>query len=424
MSRSFIKENNSFLFFSLLLCLFFTGTLDSFAQRQSKKDLENKKKQIQKEIDYTNQLLAETKKHKKRSLTELVALNKKISQREELIANINSQISLLDKEIKENNESIKGLQNDLAKLKAEYAKMIYYAYKNQDAYSRLVFIFASKDFEQAYMRLKYLQQYSDFRHRQAEKITNTRKSLNEKVQDLEAKKSDKRVLLTGEETEKKSLTSEKGEKEQVFTQLQEQESKLKKDLEKKKKDADNLQAAIQRIIQKELEKAQREADAAGKTKDKNAPKSQKLILTPESQQLSNSFASNKGKLPWPVAKGIIIEHYGVHPHPLMPNIDVNNNGLDIATNTGSISRAVFEGEVKGVVNIPGGGQFVLLRHGEFLTVYSNLKDVYVKVGDKVTTKQNLGSILYDDDESKTVLHFEIWKGQTKMDPENWIFKSN
>jgi septal ring factor EnvC (AmiA/AmiB activator) len=417
MNRSSIKENNSFLFFILLLC-FSLGALDSFAQRQSKKDLENKKKQIQKEIDYTNQLLAETKKNKKRSLTELVALNKKISQREELIANINSQIGLLDKEIKENNESIKGLQDDLSRLKAEYAKMIYYAYKNQDAYSRLVFIFASKDFEQAYMRLKYLQQYSDFRHRQAEKITNTRKSLNEKVQDLEAKKSDKRVLLTGEESEKKNLTSEKGEKEQVFTQLQDQESKLKKDLEKKKKDADNLQAAIQRIIQKELEKAQ--AD----TENKNKPKSQKLILTPESQQLSNSFASNKGKLPWPVAKGIISEHYGVHPHPLMPNIDVNNNGLDIATNTGSIARAVFDGEVKGVVNIPGGGQFVLLRHGEFLTVYANLKDVYVKVGDKVTTKQNLGSILYDDDESKTVLHFEIWKGQGKLDPEGWIFKSN
>lgn len=417
MSRSFTKGNSKFFLFFFFGCLFLVAG-NSYAQKQTKKDLENKKKQIQKEIDYTNQLLAETKKNKKRSLTELVALNKKISQREELIATINTQIYLLDQQIKENNESIKSLQNDLARLKAEYAKMIYYAYKNQDAYSRLVFIFASRDFEQAYMRLKYLQQYSDYRHRQAEKITNTRKSLNEKVQDLEAKKSDKRVLLTGEETEKKNLTSEKGEKEQVFSQLQEQESKLKKDLEKKKKDAENLQQAIQRIIQKELEKAQKEAATA------NKPKPQKLVLTPESQQLSNSFASNKAKLPWPVAKGIISEHFGVHPHPLMPTIDVNNNGLDIATNTGSIARVVFDGEVKGVVSIPGGGQFVLVRHGEFLTVYANLKDVYVKVGDKVTTKQNIGSILYDEDENKTVLHFEIWKGQTKLDPETWIYKNN
>src|ERR1044072_481577 len=144
MNRSSIKGNSNFLFLMMCLCLFF-GTQVSFAQRQTKKDLENQKKKIQKEIDYTNQLLAETKKSKKRSLTELVALNKKIAQREELIANINSQIGLLDQQIKENNESIKGLQNDLTKLKAEYAKMIYYAYKNQDAYSRLVFIFASKD---------------------------------------------------------------------------------------------------------------------------------------------------------------------------------------------------------------------------------------------------------------------------------------
>jgi septal ring factor EnvC (AmiA/AmiB activator) len=418
MNRSFTKENSKLLFFILFGCLFFAGISTSFAQKQTKKDLENKKKQIQKEIDYTNQLLAETKKNKKRSLTELVALNKKISQREELIANINSQISLLDQQIKENNESIKGLQNDLTKLKAEYAKMIYYAYKNQDAYNRLVFIFASKDFEQAYMRLKYLQQYSEYRHKQAEKIANTKRSLNEKVQELETKKTDKRVLLTGEETEKLNLTSEKGEKEQVFSQLQEQESKLKKDLEKKKKDAENLQQAIQRAIQKELEKAQKAAAT------ENKPKPQKLILTPESQQLSNSFAANKGKLPWPVAKGIISEHFGVHPHPLMPNIDVNNNGVDIATNTGSIARVVFDGEVTAVGNMPGAGQFILVRHGDFLTIYANLKDVYVKTGDKITTKQNIGSILYDEDENKTVLQFQVWKGQSKLDPESWIYKTN
>jgi len=430
MSRSFTKENKVMRFSFLILCFLLLSTGTSFAQKQTKKDLENKKKQIQKEIDYTNQLLAETKKNKKRSLTELVALNKKISQREELILNINSQISLLDQQIKDNNESINHLQTDLAKLKAEYAKMIYYAYKNQDAYNRLVFIFAAKDFEQAYMRLKYLQQYSDYRHQQAEKIMNTKKSLNEKVQDLETKKSDKRTLLTGEESEKLNLTSEKGEKEQVFSQLQDQEGKLKKDLDKKKKDASNLEQAIQRIIQKELEKAQKEyaeQQNNNKNPDKSAPKDnkpKKLILTPETQQLSNSFASNKAKLPWPVAKGIIYEHYGVHPHPLIPNIDITNNGLDIATNTGSIARVVFDGEVKGVVSMPGAGQFVLVRHGEFLTVYANLKDVYVKVGDKLTTKQSIGSIQYDDDDNKTVLHFEIWKGTTKLDPEDWIFKSN
>ncbi|MCX6295180.1 MAG: peptidoglycan DD-metalloendopeptidase family protein [Bacteroidetes bacterium] len=411
------KKNSSFLFlFLLLFALINAGA--SFAQKQTKKDLEKKKQQLQKEIEDTNQLLAETKKNKKLSLNQLVMLNKKISVREELISTINNEIGELNHQIKENNESINGLQKDLTKLKAEYAKMIYYAYKNQDSYSRLMFVFASSDFEQAYMRLKYLQQYSDYRHKQAERIIQTKKNLNEKVQDLEAKKSDQRVLLGSQESEKQNLTSEKTEKEQVFSGLQQQESKLKKDLEKKKQDAQKLQQAIQRVIEKELEKAQAQAVK------ENKPKPQKLVLTPESQQLSNSFSSNKSKLPWPVAKGVISEHFGVHPHPLMANIDINNNGVDITTNSGSLARAVFEGEVKAVVNMPGAGQFVLLRHGEFLTIYSNLKDVYVKVGDKVTTKQNIGSVLLDEEDAKTVMHFEVWKGQTKLNPEDWLYKNN
>jgi len=417
MSKLFTKNNKNTLFVFILMCLLALSTSTAYAQKQTKKDLENKKKQLQKEIENTNQLLAETKKNKKLSLNQLVILNKKISAREELIATINNEIYILNKNIEENNKSIHKLQTDLDKLKAEYAKMIYYAYKNQDAYSRLMFVFAAKDFQQAYMRLKYLQQYSDYRHKQAEMIVGTQKNLNIKVQELESKKTDKRDLLTNEVEEKKSLTTEKSEKEQVFSELQQQENKLKKDLEKKKKDAQKLQQAIQRIIEKELEKQVSEAP-------KGKPKPTKLILTPEAQLLSNSFSSNKAKLPWPVAKGIISEKFGVHPHPLMPNIDINNNGVDITTNNGAIARAVFEGEVKGVVSMPGAGQFILVRHGDFITVYSNLKEVYVKVGDKVTTKQNIGSILYDDDDAKTLLHFEIWKGQTKLNPEDWLFRNN
>ena len=263
-----------------------------------------------------------------------------------------------------------------------------------------------------------MQQYSDYRHKQAELIIETKKKLNERVQELEAKKSEQRFLLTGEQVEKQHLTSEKTEKEEVFSQLQVQEGKLKKELEKKKQDAKKLEQAIQQAIQKELEKMQKQAET------ENKPKPERLVLTPESLQLSNSFASNKSKLPWPVVKGIVSEHFGVHPHPLMANIDVNNNGIDISTSTGSLARAVFDGEVKAVVNMPGTGQFVLVRHGEYLTIYSNLKEVYVKVGDKVKTKQNIGAILSDDEDSKTILHFELWKGQSKLDPESWLFRNN
>src|ERR1019366_353098 len=390
MNKLFTKKNNRRLAFIVIWYLAMLNTSNCFAQKQSKEYLENKKKQLQNEIKYTNELLNETKKNKRLSLNQLVTLNKKISVREELISTINSEIKVLNRQINENNDSINVLQNDLLKLKAEYAKMIYYAYKNQDAYSRLMFIFASNDFQQAFMRLKYLQQYSDYRHKQAELITKTKTVLNEKIQALEAKKSDQRILLTSEQAEKQNLSTEKMEKEHVFSQLQEQESKLKKDLKKKKASAEKFQQAILQIIQKELEKAQNEAVKANKDKP------QKLVLTPESQILSNSFASNKSRLPWPVVKGIISEHFGVHPHPSMPNIDINNNGVDITTNTGSLARAVFDGEVKAIVNMPGSGKFILIRHGEFLTIYSNLKDIYVKVGDMVKTKQQIASIIYDD----------------------------
>jgi|SRR4051812_21430060 len=412
--RVYTLGNKFFILFIAFLLL----TNVCFGQKQTKKELENKKKQLQKEIDYTNELLAETKKNKKLSLTQLVTLNKKISVREELISTINTEILVLNRQIKLNNESISNLQKDLSKLKAEYAKMIYYAYKNRDSYNRLMFIFASADFEQAIMRLKYMQQYSDYRHKQAELIMSTQKNLNDKIHDLQLKKSDKGLLLGSQETEKKHLTAEKTEKEQVFSELQDQESTLKKDLEKKKRDAEKLQQAIQRVIERELEKAQAEATKA------NKPKTQRLVLTPEAQQLSTSFANNKAKLPWPVVKGVISEHFGVHPHPLMKDVDINNNGVDITTNNGSLVRAVFEGEVKAVVSMPGAGQFVLIRHGEFFTIYSNLKDIYIKVGDKVKTKENIGSILFDDEDSKTVMHFEVWKGQVKLDPEDWLYKNN
>jgi len=417
MSDLFTNNKNRFFLLLFLWASFLLNPVHGYAQK-TKKELENKKKQLQKEIEYTNQLLDETKKNKKLSLNQLVTLNKKISVREELISTINNEIYALNKQINDANTNIKGLQNDLVRLKTEYAKMVYYAYKNQDAYSRLMFIFAAKDFEQAYSRLKYFQQYSEYRHKQAEKITETNKHLVEQVQDLEHKKIDKRLLLGNQETEKQSLTTEKGEKEQVFSQLQEQESSLKKDLDRKKRDAEKLQLAIQRAIEKELEKAQKEAET------ENKPKPLKLVLTPEAQVLSNSFEKNKNKLPWPVAKGIISERFGVHPHPSLANVDVNNNGVDISTSKGSLARAVFDGEVTAVVNMPGSGQFIIVRHGEYLTIYSNLKDVYVKVNEKVKTKQNLGSIISDDDDSKTILHFEVWKVKSRLDPEEWLYENN
>lgn len=382
---------------------------------QTKKELENKKKQLQKEIKQTESLLNETKKNKKLSLNQLVTLNKKISIREQLIATIQAEIRLAEKQIKENKEIIASLENDLKKLKEEYAKMIYYAFKNQDAYSRIMFIFSAKDFSQAYRRLKYMQQYSFYRQKQAEMIEKTQELLNKKVAELEEKKRQKQQLLGIEEQEKQVLAKEKTEQEKTLSLLQEQEKELLKKIKEKEQEQKQLQLAIQRIIEEEIRKSREKAKSEG-----TKPAEKGLTLTPEAQKLSNTFEANKGKLPWPVAEGIITGKHGEQPHPVLKGITIKNNGVDISTKKDAPVRAVFEGEVTGLATIPGFGKVVMIRHGEYLTVYSNLRDVFVKKGDKIKTKQNI-AVVDTDENGKTEVHFEIWKGSTLMNPETWLY---
>jgi septal ring factor EnvC (AmiA/AmiB activator) len=404
------------------------------AGAQNKKDLESKKKNLQKEINETNDMLRETRKNKQISLGKLVMLNKMISAREELIGSISSEIGILDKQIVENTSTINSLKKDLYKLKAEYARMVYFAWKNRDAYTRMMFVFASKDFSQAYMRLKYFQQYSDYRKKQAMMIEQTQAALNGQIVQLEARKTDKKTLLVSQEGEKQNLTVEKKEKEETLVQLQDKEQQLKRELDKKKKDAEKLQLAIKKVIEEEIAKAKKEEEERQKKLAANNPKGNKTgtpnktgtspSLTPESIELSASFAGNKGKLPWPVLKGVITEGFGEHEHPTLAGVVTFNNGIDIATTKGALVRSVFDGEVKSVGILPGAGKFVIIRHGEYLSVYSNLSEVYVNTGDKVKTKQNIATALFDDEDAKTLVQLQVWKGQVKLDPEEWLSKSS
>lgn len=400
---------------SKYVLFFFIVVLQQGLFAQSKKELEGKKKQLQKEIKQTESLLNETKKNKKLSLNQLVTLNKKISVREQLIQTIQAEIRIAEKQIKENKEIITSLKNDLQKLKEEYARMIYYAYKNQDAYSRIMFVFSAQDFSQAYRRLKYMQQYSYYRQKQAEMIEKTQELLNKKVAELEDKKRQKQQLLGIEEEEKQVLAKEKTEQEKILTQLQEQEKELLKKIREKEQEQRQLQLAIQRIIEEEIRKSIEKAKSDG-----TKPAEKGLTLTPEAQKLSNTFEANKGKLPWPVAEGIITGKHGEQPHPVLKGITIKNNGVDISTKKDAPVRAVFEGEVTGLATVPGFGKVVMIRHGEYLSVYSNLRDVLVKKGDKIKTKQNIG-VVETDDNGKTEVHFEIWKGSTLMNPETWLF---
>jgi len=405
------KFNN--IYKHILLIGLILTSITSFSQ--SKKDLEKKKKQLQKEIKLTNKLLKATKKDKELSLDQLLKLKSKINARSSLISTMGSEISLINKQVYKNESIIITLTDDLSRLKEEYAKMIYYAFKNKNSFDKIMFVFAAKDFNQAYKRLKYIQQYSDYRKSQALTIIKTQEALKSKIVELEQTKQNKTALLSLEEQEKQKLSVEESEQKHVVNKLQDKEQELKNKLKKKEQAARKLQKAIQRIIEEEIRKAREAAKKAGNT-------SKGFPMTPEAKKLSNSFASNKGKLPWPVLEGVITNKFGKHPHPVLAGITINNNGIDISTIKGAISRAIFDGEVSSVVIIPGEGKVVMVRHGEYLSVYSYMSDVYVKKGDKVNTKQHLGKLINEAGKSKTDIHIEIWKGMTKLNPEYWIYR--
>jgi septal ring factor EnvC (AmiA/AmiB activator) len=305
----------------------------------------------------------------------------------------------------------------MTQLKEEYANMIRFAQRNQGSYQRLMYVFASSDFNQAYKRLKYLQQYSENRKRQAALIDSTQQQLHSKKQTLQLQKDEKTSLRNSELKQKQNLEEDKKEQDRLLANLQDREKKLKKQLAEKQKAKRKLDKAIDDLIRKEIASAKKKATASGK---KNVTSENVFSLTPEAQKLSSSFAGNKGKLPWPVEKGTVSSSFGEHPHPELKGIVIKNNGIDIRSTTNSSARTIFDGEVTGIITIPGANSAVIIRHGEYLSVYSNLASVNVKKGDKVTTRQKIGSVYTDTEESVTELHLEIWKGTIKLDPAGWL----
>jgi septal ring factor EnvC (AmiA/AmiB activator) len=408
-------------------------------QQQSQKELQNKKNKLNEDIKQLNNQLSQTKANKKSQINTIVVINTKLKIREELILTINTQLSQINGSIKRNLTEINGLKNDLKKLKAEYAKMIYFAQRNQDSYTKIMFLFSSGNFNQAYMRIKYFQQYASFRKKQAQEITATQQVISEKLSELENQKHQKMLLLGNEKEEKVQLDGEKKEQEIVLNDLQKQERELKEELEKKKKDAENLQIAIKKLIELEIkrkleeslkianEKAERLAKSE-KNKKKNKEKVSEIKpvvtkanfpeLTSEAEALGVDFASNRGKLPWPVTKGVICQGYGEYEHPAIKGFIMNNNGVEICANQGSQARSVFGGEVTSIAISPTGGKLIIIRHGEYLSVYMNIGEVFVKQGDKVSIKQTIGTI--QDDNGKTSMNLQIWKGQKTMDPSGWL----
>ena len=401
----------------------------AFSQNSS--ELKRRKEALTREIETLSRSLKKTSSSKSLSLRQIKALTTQIRLREEKINTINSEVRLLDNQIADNSNTVRSLQSQLTKLKKEYAGMVLFAFRNQGSYSKLMFIFAASDFNQAYKRLKYLQQFSTYRKKQAQYIQGTQKELNSKIVELDQNKREKTGLLGDQQKERTTLGNEKSNQSKVLSGLSKQEKKLKQELTQKQRESARLNRAIQNAINQEIEAARRRAEAEAraaaekaKAENKDAPDAKPiskgssiLAATPEAAKLSSDFLGNRGRLPWPVTSGIITESFGIHRYGT--NVTTENNGVDIKTDEGSAFRAVFAGDIAAVQNFAG-SYAVLIRHGEYFTVYSNLRSVSVSRGEKVSLKQNIGTVITDPNDGTTEVHFEVRKGATAMNPATWL----
>lgn len=391
------------------LLVFFALTTSAIGQ--SSNELKKKQQKLKEDIAYKEKLLKQISEDSKSNSARMTIISGKISQREELIGVLREELDLIDQKIAETNDLVTALEGDIARLREEYAKMIWQAYCTRNTADKIMYIFASADFEQAYRRMKYLQQLTAYRQRQAEAITHAQASLERKRAALESQREEKNSVLESENEEKQTLSREKEEKEKKLQQLKGQESKYKKELAEAQRATEELRSLIKKAIEKEI---------AEKNKAAGAKSGTTFSLTPEALELSNNFTANKGKLPWPVEKGEVTALFGEHPHPFLSGIVVKNNGITISTTEGAKARAVFDGEVSKILIIQGAGKAVMVRHGEYITVYLNLKETFVNTGDKVKTKDDIGLVLTD--KGKASFEFQVWKGTELQNPSSWIYK--
>lgn len=385
-------------FITILLLL----TFSAVAQQKTKAQLQKEKQQNLQKIKEVEKILGETSAKKKNSVGELNAVNQRIQVQENLIQSIKSEITLLDKEITTNNDIIAALEEDLKKLKEEYAAMLFAAQKANNSATRLTFLFSASSFDQLMMRLRYMRQYSEMRILQAEAITSVQEELGVQVKQIESKRIEKNELLTQQLAENTNLINLKKKQSELVKALEKQEKSLRKDLDDTKKALAVLDKKINEIIREEMARASRESS------DK----------TTVNVALSNSFAENKSKFPWPVS-GFISQRFGKQSHPVLKGIVVQNDGVNIQTKENEKVKSIFEGEVRMVAVIPPFGNSIIISHGDYFTVYSGLKEVYVKKGQRVTTNQEIGQVLTNAD-GISELRFQVRKNTTALDPQTWL----
>lgn len=395
----------------LILCVFTTSI--SWGQEEEKqRKLEAEKARLLEELRVQDQLLT-TQKKKEKSVTKIVGQqNVKINLQEKLIKVNAKQAKVLGNSMYINQVSVNNLKKDLTNLKEDYAEMIVKSYKSRSEQSKAMFLLSSENFLQAYKRAQYMKQYSNFRHMQGEEIKAKTADLEKYNAKLNVQKQEKVKLIAESEKEKQELEKEKQEQQRLLNSIKKDKGKIIAEIRKKQKEAKAIDRQIDRLI--------RESIAAANKKTGNTTNSTTFVLTPEAKELANDFKSNRGRLPWPVEKGLLTKKFGRQPHPLEPSIMIESSGIEISSEKGAKARAVFSGEVSEVQAAPNGTATIVIRHGDYITTYSNIGRVFVKKGDKVTTKQQLGELHFNTFTNKAILKFLIYQNITKLNPQSWI----
>lgn len=415
----------------LLLSVFLLGFLSMAWGQKSKSQLEQEKKQTLQKIKEAETILNQTATEKKASIGQLSAINNQIQEQEKLVATIKGEIGLLEGQIGEINSIVEAMEADLKRLREEYAAMIYAAQKSSSTLDKLNFIFSAPSVNHLLMRLKYLEQYAEARRNQVKQIERVRNALNQQRTAIEEKRVEKNILLAQQLSESDKLLGMKQQQSDLIKNLSKRETEIRKEIVTRKKSVDNLEKVIAELVRKEIEKsiaeqkareeAERKKAAANNTKKEAAKptKSNEMALTPEAALVSSSFQNNKGKLPWPVSSGFISGKFGTHPHPVLKHVTIRNEGIDIQTNKDETVRTVFDGVVTRVAFIAGMNNVVIVKHGDYFTVYARLKEVQVKTGQVLKAKDPIGKVFSDKDGLSEV-QFQIWKNTEKVNPQTWL----
>lgn len=397
----------------ILSVLVLLSTLTAFSQEEDRqRKLEQQKAKLLDEIREQEQLLKTQKKKEKSVVSVVVQQTAKINLQQKLINVTEKQKKVLGNSMYINQIKVNGLKKDLAVLKEDYAEMIVKSYKSRSEQSKAMFLLSSENFLQAYKRAQYMKQYSNYRRMQGEEIKAKTEELEQYNNKLSVQRKEKEKLIAESEKEKQELEKEKQEQQRLLNSIKKDKTKIIAEIKKKQRES--------RAIEKQIERLIRDAIAAANKKAGNTTNTTTFVLTPEAKELANDFRSNKGRLPWPVEKGLLTKKFGRQPHPLEPSIMIESSGVEISSEKGAKARAVFNGEVSEVQMAANGTATVVIRHGDFITTYSNLGKVYVGKGDKVSTKQSLGELHFNNFTGKAILKFLIYQNTTKLNPQTWI----